>query len=269
MTLDRVEELIVQCEAIREYSRVRKEREQLSKRVAELEETKTLTEGKTLSEAVEALKMCRKEEIRNEAKALHDEWDRKEKPKEVTRAVSAELAWLISNYSGHLTLEEQLAAQSARPLDPALVKKFHDIVERIVNGRLDGEFSRRVKSQADLELERLKKEEWPKWLRATMMPKAEELAGQIKTNALRLLQRTWRVRCDRCGMEQMLEATPEIIAQLLALEAYPDWFEFLPGHGLVECKNPNCGDFLIRHRLRIHLKDIISYYFEVGSNVKP
>ncbi len=222
----------------------------------ELEEAKTLADGKTLSEAIEAFKIARSREIAQEAEILFNErkgkWEREQKPKEASQKACEMLNQIIDTLRGPEPHTFPLDL-----LDIGLPEKVSAIMKDDLDRRVNAEFKRRVEEEstikAKVKLDALKRDEWPKWLKGNVGPIAREFSERIKADPLRSINRTLSMSCDQCGTKQSHEMTPERIAHLLN----PDPLWFLPGRGLVECINPTCIEWGFRHHLRAQLKDII------------
>lgn len=240
-------------------SRVNDQNSILQANVKELEEAKTLADGKTLSEAIKAFKVARNREIAQEAEILFIErkvkWEREQKPREASRKAYEMLNQIIDTLRG-----SEPHAFPKDLLDLMLPEKVSAIMKDEMNRRINTEFKRRVEEESiiktKVKLDKLKREEWPKWLKANVGPKAREFSEQIYADSLRSINRTFSMTCDQCGTRQSHEMTPERIAYLLS----PDPLGFLPGRGLVECINPTCIEWGFRHHLRVQLKDIIFEY---------
>ncbi len=239
----------------------------LQANVKELEEARTLADGKTLSEAINAFKVARSREIAREAEMLFNEhkvrWEIEQKPKEASRKAREMLTQIIETLRGSEphTFPKDL-------LDLGLPEKVSAIMKDEMNRRIDAEFKRRVEEEstikAKVKLDKLRREEWPKWLKANAEPKARELSERIRADPLRAINKTLSMSCDQCGTRQSHEMTPERIAYLLS----PDPLGFLPGRGLVECINPTCIEWGFRHHLRVQLKDIIFEHLTQPSRAR-
>jgi chromosome segregation ATPase len=223
----------------------------LNERVDELESLRTIAEGKTLKEAEEAFLKVEDEEIKKNAEEtlarLKSNWEKDEKPKEV---LNEAVRWLnstievLSKPEPHWFLKEVA--------DVGLPEKVEEIIGLEVKRRLDNEFFRRVeeesKKKALEKLNQMKNVEWPRWFEAYAEPKIRELEEKMNTNLFNLLNGPWTITCDKCGTKQRIETMPQGIEQLLR-----------NGYMTAECSNPNCNDFMARHR-KVELKAIIFSY---------
>ncbi len=230
---------------------IKLEADGLRVRVQELEDLKVTAEGKTLSEAEKAFLEAAEDEVRRRANETFnsnkDRWEKSEKPEEVSDQA---LKWLQ-----HII--ENLRKPAPRPFlkevaDVGLPERVEENIQAEVNRRLNTEFERRVEDESSkkalVKLEKMKKEEWSSWFRLNVEPSAEALKSTILTNALRLLKGPWTITCDKCGTVGSKELTPREIQDLL-----------LNMPVTVECINPKCMDWLVRHRLLVNLGQLISY----------
>jgi hypothetical protein len=117
--------------------------------------------------------------------------------------------------------------------------------------RIDEEFRKEVEERAEQRaverLGQLKSVEWPRWYRLNVEPRIRELESKVMRDALAMLKGPWNVICDRCGVRFQVELTASGIEELLRNSSV--W---------VECANPSCKDFWAKHRIQIHLKDLIA-----------
>lgn len=96
--------------------------------------------------------------------------------------------------------------------------------------------------------------EWPKWFETNIETRAEAIKDEIKQNALKLLKDYWEVKCDECGCVQTYEFTSQDLATLLR-----------NGYTTRECANPNCNNQFGRHEIRMDLKLLIAQKLKYSS----
>lgn len=239
-----------------ELQKSRIEINMLRDRVEKLENLKVTVEGKTLVEAEKAVMEAEEEEIKKRAKELFNSmkagWEETEKPREVSSEAVKLLKHIVEGLSKpgpHLFLKE--VAEAGIP------EKVKEILDREVERRINVEFMRRVEEESERKalekLKHLKEVEWPKWFRANVEPRVRELENKIYSNVFKLLRGPWTITCDRCGSKRRVEFTPQGVKELLR-----------NGYIYVECTNPECMDLLfilpVRHKIRVELKNLISYY---------
>ena len=246
-----------EIESLREELSVREERikslesevHDLTSRVRELEELKVLAEGKTLKEAEESFLKAKEGEIREQAQKLFNqmksEWEERVKPREVSNEA---LKWLKHTI-------EQLSRPEPRNymkevVDAGLPEKIEKIINSEVEKRINEEFLKRVDEESSKKalekLEELKSVEWPNWYRTVVEPRIRQLESMIWSNVMKALEGPWIITCDKCGTRFQAQLTPEGIEELLRT-----------GSVVIECPNPGCVDFILRHRIRIKLKQLI------------
>ncbi|MCP8311499.1 MAG: hypothetical protein L6M37_00915 [Candidatus Methylarchaceae archaeon HK02M1] len=228
----------------------------LENRVEELEKLKVVSEGKTLREAEKAfLKAFDKEvKIRGDKtfKSMKDKWERSEKPKEVRNDAIKWLNQVIENRGkpGRRLVLKQLK-------DVGLPEKVEEVISSEINRGLNAEFMRRVEDESSRKafemLDQMASNEWPIWFRENVEPKIKELENSFITYALSRLAGPWTIICDRCGSKRSVEFAADEIQMILKHR-----------HAIVECVNPNCTNFIGRHRIRIELKELISNYITSG-----
>lgn len=232
--------------------------EVLKARILKLEGLKAIVEGKTLSEAEKAFLKATEEEIKKRAdetfSSMKAEWVKVEKPKEVFKEG---VKWLINVIE---TIRKPEAQYFLKDLvDADFPKTVEELIKSDVDRRLDAEFNRRVEEKSDQKalekLNCLKSIEWPNWLKTRVEPRSKELEGKIVTNTFRLLRGPWTIRCDKCGTIETLQFQTKEIEHLLRT-----------GCIMVDCANPNCKDFLGRHKIRTTLEGLIACYVTFVSS---
>jgi len=234
----------------KELQETKLEINKLKSKINELENLKVTVEGKTLIEAKNAFLVAMDDEIEKRAHArfnsMKSKWEKVEKQKEVFKTATKLLKQVIEKPD---LLPKELIELS---------KKVKEIINSEVEKRLNSEFQRRVQEESDrkasAQLKQMMEIEWPKWYKMNIEPKIIELERKINENVIFLLRGPWLITCDKCGMKQAVELTPERMEILLR-----------NGYVLIECQNPNCIDLIWRHKINISLRDLISYYL-MGSS---
>jgi rubrerythrin len=225
----------------------------LVSRVRELEEIKTLTEGRTLKEAEELLLKAKEGEVKRLAKELFNqwksEWERRDKPKEVLNEAIKQLKHIIEQLSkpGPRTFTKEA-------VDFGLPEKVEEILNLEVSKRINTEFLRRVEEEserkANEKLEKLKSTEWLRWYKVVVEPRILQLESQIRYNAIKTLEGPWIITCDKCGTKFQVVLPTEGVEELLR-----------GGSLMIECQNPNCIDSMLffssRHKIKVTLKELI------------
>jgi len=89
------------------------------------------------------------------------------------------------------------------------------------------------------------------WYSIYVEPRIRELESKATSNAMSMLRGPWYVTCDKCGTRLRVELPAEGIESLLRT-----------GNVMIECANPNC-----RHKIEIHLRDLIKGYLGHPSQV--
>jgi hypothetical protein len=117
--------------------------------------------------------------------------------------------------------------------------------------RIDAEFHQRVeresKRMATVELEKLRRLEWPRFLTEHIGPRASTLAAEIQNNLMGVIRKTeWLIECDKCTTPQSWVFTSIGIEDLLR-----------HGYVMVECVNDTCRDFWGKHGIKLTFQDLI------------
>jgi len=233
-----------------ELNKKSKEASNLNARITELESLKVTAEGRSLKEAEEAFLTAKDEEIQKVAEERFNfvkaGWEQDKKPTEV---LNAACNLLERSLKSGLWIKE--LAEKGVP--EAVIK----MVANEVNSRIDQEFIRRVEEESDkralTKLSQLKNIEWPNWLRMHVEPTSRKLESKIVTNSLKLLEGPWTITCDKCMSQQNVGFNVEGVSQLLRNR-----------YTYIECVNPNCRDFIGRHKIKVELEKLIYYYLTQG-----
>ena len=218
-------------------------------RIRELENLKSLADGKTLMEAEKMFLVAKQVEIDKRAIELaekkHVEWERTGKPKEVAEEAIRKLNLTID---GLQTTEQGF--YPVNKVDYDLTVKVEQTIQEEVNQNLDDEFNRRVEAKSERiaqeKIKQLVNTEWPKYVE----PRVIEMDSKMRANALACIMGPWTIPCDRCMTNVSVKLGPEGTAKLLKNE-------FID----VICDNPNCpGKPLIgKHKRRVQLSDFIRW----------
>lgn len=241
-----------------EIEKLRSTNIELEKRVAELEQIKVGSEGKTIKEVVEAYLKAEKEEIKKEAEKgsyeIHSEWEKNQKPKEVFETSVRELRRILSSFKGIRYVPVPLgSAQPKLPAQPELDQEVNKVLNEEVYRRLDEEFNKRVEIRSN-EIALIKFEEWKKlelkkWHDEKVMPEIARLDTSFRTNITAFLRDSdFMIICNKCGKQFPTKFTGEMVSELL-----------IKGKFNLLCMDPNCKDFVIRHQIPITLKDIVDH----------
>lgn len=250
-----IEKYIEELEAIREYKKVKEEKELLSKkleekekeieelkaRINELENLKILAEGKTLKEAEEAFLKLMEEEIKKRAEEsfnkIKEEWEKKDKQKEVLKGAIEVVKDILEHLRSKKPLKKEI-------VDAGLDKEIRGMINQEVQARIDDEFLRRVREESEKiaheKLEILMREELPKWYKEVMEPKLIELEQKIRDRFEDLLRTQFTVVCE-CGTTQTFQLMPENIEELMTKRST-----------VIRCINQNC-----MREIRIPLRSLI------------
>jgi hypothetical protein len=268
-----------ELEALRDYDRIKKERDELAERCSKLETGISELNGELASLKGFKIEFVGKELTLEQAKvefvrAYNDEIERRANEKfEVLKAdLENKMPKLVYNKLIEIVKKppwpkeiagaiESKAGQMANEILrnkerwPDWFKEFYvNEVRAGVNAGLDAEFEQRVEEKAteraEKRLEELVNVEWPRWLKTHVKPKISELESKMRKDMIGVLKGPWcGVRCNECGTEiGEIELTENNIADLLC--NLPVEFE---------CANPNCRGLLGRKRkIRISLYDLIA-----------
>jgi len=279
MSIETVERYIQELEAIKNYSEVKREKEELSHKIEELKASldnalKEVSSLKGLKAHLDGAEMTLEEARLDFIRAQDAEIEKRaaerfEALKLEYEAKMPQLVYqrLIEIFKGRLWPKEIATVVKAETEErangilyhsenwPDKFKEYHQKqVEAGVKSGLDAEFNKRVEERANMRaqqrLRELKNEEWPKWFNANIEPRIAELQAKVNANALQLLKGPWTFTCDRCGTRFDAEVTAEGIEQLLR-----------SGQVKSECANPQCEDHSLfstrRHTLQVSLHDLI------------
>lgn len=279
MSVEVVERYIRELEAIKNYGKVLKERDELSVKAAALEASLKRTseelaglrhfkvhlgdgEGISLDEARRDFLRAMGGEIEKRAgesfEALKLEYEAK-----MPRLVYERLIKIIKGRAWPAEMATVIGAEVEKRVNGTLYHSenwpdrfrgyYQKEVEAGVKSGLDVEFQRGVEEGAEVRarkrLRELTSAEWPRWFDANIEPRIAELEGKIEENAFQLLRGPWTFSCERCGTRFDDELTSSEIEGLLMT----GWFH-------IECINPACEDnFLLfsrRHRFQVSLRDL-------------
>jgi len=279
MSIDTAERYLQELEAIKNYSKVKQEKEELSRGVAQLNISldnarKEISSLKSLKANLDGAEMTLEEARRDftdtqDAEIEKRAAERFEKLKvdyesKMPQLVYQRLCNILKQPLWPVELAKAIGTEAEKKTNAILhdqdnwpqwfKKLYREEVEKRVNAGLNQEFSARVETaaipRAQQRLEELVTSEWPAWYQANVEPKILELENRINANALQLLRGPWKFTCDRCGMSTNDALTDDGIEELLR-----------SGQIKVECANPECEDrsFLSRqrHTFNVSLHDLI------------
>lgn len=278
--LKTIEAYTRELEALRNYDRIKKERDELAERCSKLETRVSELKGELASLKGFNVRFVGKELTLGQAKvefvrAYNDEIERRANqkfgmlkadlearmpgliydklietlgkppwPKEIAGAIEARAREIAGGI---------LADRESWPkwFDEYFLKE----VRAGVGAGLNSEFERRVEKtsgeRAEVKLRELAQVEWPRWYEVNVKPKLSILEAKIKQNAIGMLRGPWRgITCDKCGTEHgEIELPEQGISTLLS-----------QGHIELECVNPDCREWdrIRRHKIRIFLYDLIA-----------
>jgi len=280
--LKAIEAYTRELEALRNYDRVKKERDELAERCPKLE-----TRVSELNEELASLKGFNVRFVGEEltlgqakvefVRAYNDEIERRANEKvEVLKAdLENKMPKLVYNklietlgkppwpkeIAGAIEAKAKEIADGILRNEekwPSWFKKFYlEEVRAGVSAGLNEEFERKVEmeatTRAEQKLRQLTTVEWPNWYNANIKPKLSDLEAKIKENAILILRGPWRnIKCDRCGTELgEIELTEQGMSDLLSR-----------GHVEIECENFDCREWdrIRGHKIRISLQDLIAAY---------
>lgn len=222
--------------------------------ISSLREVERTVDGEktTLPQLRELITKVKAEEIRIGARNLFNEyktrWEKSEKPKEIYSEACRILAGIIGRPG-----EPRQRYLPVELIELGLPRRVDEILKAGVDARIDAEFHTRVDEEstkkADIEVKRRVAIEWPIWLGTNVEPKAKDLEEKLVNNALAALRGPWTVTCDKCGTTGDVEFQPDGLGQLLSQKQIH-----------VECGNPSCKDFLVRHRIMVTLQKLVSHH---------
>jgi hypothetical protein len=279
VSIETIERYIQELEAIKNYPRVKREREELSQKIEELtasldnalkelsllKELKAHLDGAEMTLEEARLDFIRAQDAEIEKRAA----ERFEKLRADYESKMPDLVYqTLRNTLGQPRWPEEIAklidTEAKKKADAILreqnnwplwfKKLYEEEVKKKVGAGLNQEFNTRVETAAMARawqrLNELTTTEWPAWYRTNVEPKVLELKNEITANALQLLKGPWVLTCDRCGRTYNAEVTAEGIEQLLR-----------SGQVKGTCANPECEDHSLfstrRHTLQVSLHDLI------------
>jgi hypothetical protein len=284
MSIDSIEKYIQELEAIKNYSQVRQERDDLSQEVEELkanlghalEEINSLKSSKanldgadmTLEEA--RLHFLQMQDAEVEKRAA----DKFERLRADYESKMPELVYQrLCDILGQPAWPEEIAKlidtearkkayailQHQESWPPWFKKLYDGEVEKKVSGGLNEEFNARVETAAETRarqrLNELIATHWPTWHRENVEPRIVELEHKMRADALQLLRGPWTFVCDRCDTSFNTKLTAGDIEQLLKT-----------GHIKITCANSECenrSSFAVRrHTFPVFLYDLIDIYIK-------
>jgi len=284
MSIDTIEKHLQGLEAIKNYPRVKREKEELSHKIEELKvnldnalkEVSSLKSSKAKLDGAEmTLEEARLDFIRaQDAEIEKRAADRFEKLKadyesKMPRLVYERLRDILKQPSLPEDIAKLIDTEAKKKADailrdpdnwpPWFKKLYEEEVKKKVSAGLNQEFNARVETvaiaRAQQRLNELTNTEWPMWLRTNVEPKIAELESKITANALQLLKGPWVFTCDQCGTSSNAELIAEEIEQLLRT-----------GQIKVACANPDCEDHSLfstrRHTFQVLLYDLIDIHIK-------
>ena len=282
MGIETTEKYLQELESIKNYPRLKHEREELLDRVEELQSRldnalREITSLKGVKANLDGANMtvgeARADFIRaQDAEVERRSSDRFEKLKRDYQAQIPDLAYrTLCNIMAQprASWPEGIArlvdGEATKKADAILREQnrwplwfknaYEEEVKRKVESRLDQQFNARVEmaatARARQELNKLTKTAWPAWYVANVEPRIAGLETRIRDNVIDVLKQKRKVTCDKCGSGFEAELNAAGIEELLRT-----------GQVTSECGNPDCQDKGLfssrRHVLRVTLHDLIS-----------
>ena len=169
------------------------EKEQLIGHLKELTKVKDDLKAKLKMKRDQLMKEPEtKKEIDDEVASLKKEWEEKEKPKEVDQAALDKLTGVLVELRG---------PSETAPTVPAgdLKQMVKQMIEGEVNRRMDEKFEARVETEKNKRvseiIEEVKQKEWEKWYNEKVVPLANQLDQEFRTNVLSRLMVPWPLTC--------------------------------------------------------------------------
>jgi len=288
MSMEAVERYIRDLEAIKNYSKVVKERDELSKKAGALEASLKSTSEELARfrelkvRLIDGREISLDEARRDFLTAMDGEIEKRaserfEALKLQYEAKMPQLVYqrLVETLKGRLWSREiatVIRAEVEKRVDGILYHsenwpdRFKEYYQKEVGAGvksgLDSEFERRVEERAQARarerLSELVNAVWPLWFGQNIAPRITELERKANENALQLLRGPWPFTCDRCGTKFDDELTSFGVERLLA-----------KGQIQIECVNPACEDHSLfssrRHRFQVTLYDLIEVHIRGGS----
>ena len=275
MSVETIDRYMAELEAVKNYPKVRQEKDEAlnqvaelekdlgeaRKRISHLEQLPSRFEGKTYAEAEKAFLQAEENEIHRRAdqlfKSAKEKWEKEDRPRETFDAAIFELKGVIQTLSS----ESSTKYFTKEIIDAGIHNGITKILETEVKRRMDSEFLKRVEEESDeksqIKLENLKSFEWPNFVATRISPIVQGMAERVDANVFVMLRGAWTFQCDKCGQSQSRGFSPSEIALLLnsALR--------------IECSNPDCKDFLGKHYIRTDLIGVINSALNLSSSTPP
>ncbi|MCW4043554.1 MAG: hypothetical protein NWE90_07525 [Candidatus Bathyarchaeota archaeon] len=120
-----------------------------------------------------------------------------------------------------------------------------------VSRSIDQIFWENVESKAQTRIHELISVEWPRFVQEKVTPFCQLF---IKEQLIKLIK-SIQIICDKCGTEMQVPLTHNDKVILIDQG-------FLP----VSCTNFNCKDWLVRHKIKVHLGELILQNFDSTPN---
>jgi len=282
MSIETAEKYLQELEAIKNYAEVKREKEELSQKLEELNISldnalKGVSSLKSLKVNLSGVNMTLEEARRHFIQAKEAEIKKRlaekfEKLKADYNSKMAEFvyqrlrdilgqSWWPEEIANLLNIEAKKKANAIlRNQDswpPWFKESYQQEVKKKVSAGLNREFNTRVETAAiataQQRLNELAGTEWPAWYQANVDPKLAQLEREAIANSLQLLAGPWTFICDRCGTRFDDELTASGVERLLR-----------NGTVSIECTNPECEDHSLfstrRHTFRVSLCDLIEIH---------
>jgi len=149
----------------------------------------------------------------------------------------------------NLKVDKTLKTQSAWP------KWFKELVQNEIQSGIKKGLDQEFLTRVQVAISNAKQLEWPRFLEEYTMKVVTPLCRESAINFLKSPV-TIEKPCDKCGIVVAFTLNPENMAGLIKNP-------FIVGC----CLNPQCRDFIVRHRIRITLGDVIMHL--AGKPLRP
>lgn len=288
MSMETIDRYIQELEAIRNYDKVVKARDELRRKLATLEASLKSTSDKLAQykelkvRLVDGGEISLDEARRDFLRAIDAEIEkragerfealRREYETKMPHLVYQRLVEIVKGRAWPTEIAAVVRAEAEKRADRILYDKeewpdkFKDYyqteVQADVKSGLDSEFNRRVEESAKVKVQQrlteLVNAVWPQWFAQNIEPRITELERNANENVFQLLKGPWTFICDRCETSSDYELTPLGVEELLR-----------KGRIQIECVNPACEDRSLfssrRHRFQVSLHDLVEFYIRRES----
>ncbi len=233
----------------KELKNERQKTSDLTAKLEDLHNLRSIWEGKTLIEVIAFEQKAREDEITRRSKeqlgVIRDAWEKDEKPIQVQDAAMSALRRILDDFDapgphhfadggpeGELakTVAKLLGSKIKAKAETDFLSKGKELAERMTRDMFD----------------QRKKGVWSRYAEERLGPNLRELQAQIIISFAKFIEGEFIVSCDNCETANALRLTSDGVVEIIRR-----------GSTLVPCANEACRDMFGRHNIRVSLRDLV------------